>query len=46
MKNLDILEDLFNETKQKQTKLKSNWFDNLFPKRQSKDVKKLLKKLP
>jgi hypothetical protein len=44
MKNLDILEELLNETKQKQKKLKSGFFSSLFQTKEN-DPKKLLKKL-
>lgn len=45
MKNLEILEDLLNETKQKQKNLKNNWFLSLFESDVIKTPKKT-KKLP
>jgi hypothetical protein len=45
MKNLEILEELLNETKQKQKNLKKNWFSNLFEKTDIGKTKKL-KRLP
>jgi len=47
MKNLKHLEELLNETKQKQKNLKkNNWFSDLFSSKDDKDIKKLIKKLP
>jgi hypothetical protein len=46
MKNLEILEEFLNESKQKQKNLKKNsWISDLFSKKE-KDPRKLLKKLP